>query len=1047
MPPPQADLPLPLLLFQALQTAASTSFQALTGTVLSMPSLPRLLVAAVAASALLLGLAWYLGDPGPREAPRAAAQLDGGDLPGRFDADPDETRENPLQAVERTTFLTEQDGKLTALSWEVLTPRTDFVSDVKGPTARVELGPGRLLVLEAAEGTVEHPGNDFQRGSFRGGTTATFHRLADPAGRTSDATAVLRLLLDAPTSFDRELGRLTTDGPVRVTGPRVDLEGEGLELDFSRAEEEVKKLELQRTDRLRLRSEERAGGGDDAPPAPAAAPSTPGVDPEVASPPGPAAEDLAPAPTLYRVEASGEVRVEADAGARLTGETLTVFFAAAEGLSPGSSKPEPAGPKEPADRGSQEPETAAVRGSEAGAAPTSGPEPAGSLFEPGPGTMELAWTGPLRLRPAEAGEGPEEVQAPGFRGAHLQLLGTPASPATAASGDARVSADALAYATAGGRLVATGAPGRPVRAADPAAGRLRAQRFEAKPDAGVATAYGPGELSASDPDGIPGEEALRVRFQEAMNLAFDPADGGTDAGVVLRRATFTGSVSVLAAAPAGEEPDPAGAAPLGSGGGGGPLTLEASRVVLGFAPPAEDSGERDARPTPESLLADGGVTASRAAEPGAGAAEEPLWTLHSEELRVALSPSPESPGRPGIDGLEAAGGVTVEAAPGAGADAPPLALAADRLVASPKLDRVELNGTTDVPATATRGGVTLTGGVVVAGLTGDRLEVRGPGSLDRTGEDGGGAATRLTWTDSLSYDGVTGEAEALGETLTTSESATERRRIEAGDVLASFDPAEPEAADADADAASPEGPGVGFASLRRLRASAPGGGGGNPRVVVVAETLGPGGAVRSTLRAEGPRLDLEVLPEAEGGRQLLTMPGPGRLILVDEGSPGAEDAASPGGVKLAGEGATFFRWNDALRLDGAGRDAELTGAVFMNHDPRDGSPRVKLYGDRLLAGFDEAEHAQGGDPASPEVELRSIRIDGNVVVESDARTITADHLSYLTDADEVLLWSDDPGGMSITAEGRTVRAGNAGWNLRTNRVDVRGVGGASEALR
>ncbi len=161
--------------------------------------------------------------------------------------------------MERSTFLTEQDGKLTALSWEVLTPKTDFVSDVRSPRARVELGPGRLLVLEAAEGTVEHPGNDFQRGNFRGGTVATFHRLDDPQAAVSDATAVLRLLLDGPTTFDRELGRLSTAGPVRVTGPRVDLVGEGLELDFSRAEEEIKKLVLDRD--LQPPAEAGRGGG------------------------------------------------------------------------------------------------------------------------------------------------------------------------------------------------------------------------------------------------------------------------------------------------------------------------------------------------------------------------------------------------------------------------------------------------------------------------------------------------------------------------------------------------------------------------------------------------------------------------------------------------------------------------------------------------------------------------------------------------------------------------------------------------------------------
>ena len=676
--------------------------------------LPRLLAGALGVSALILTMAWYLGAPGPVAAPREAATLDGEDLPGRFDADPDATRENPLQSVERTTFLTEQDGKLTALSWDVLTPRTDFVSDVEGPRARVELGPGRLLVLEAAEGTVEHPGNDFQRGNFRGGTVATFHRLDDPSAAVSDATAVLRLALDAPTTFDRELGRLTTAGPVRVTGPRVDLAGEGLELDFSRAEEEVKKLVLDRTDRLRLRQESggsaaSAGGEADDEERPSAA----GV---ADTGPTAAAEDEPPAPrpTLYRVEASGEVRVEADRGLGLAGESLVVFFAAEEGLSPGGDAPRPAG-SGTADRGPARPDAGAVRGgaiaAETGA--PGAPEEAGSLFRPGPGTVGLSWTGPLRLRPAGAEEGPEEVRDPGFRGAHLRLLGTEAAPATARSGPASLAADALAYATASGRLLATGGPGRPVVAEDPAAGRLTAVSVRAEPDAGVAVAQGPGQLRASDPDArekpdASGGEALRVSFQDEMELGFDPAaeGAGPGGGVVLRRAVFTGSVEVVAATPAdaGDAGDAGdvGAAGAGAGrplgAGGGRLTLEASRVTLALAPPAEDATNR--RPAPESLLATGGVVASRDAAPAAdGAASPPAWTLRSEDLRVALAPSADDPTRPEIDGLEATGGVTVDAAGVAGeageADAepaPPLRLTADRLVASPRLDRVELNG-------------------------------------------------------------------------------------------------------------------------------------------------------------------------------------------------------------------------------------------------------------------------------------------------------------------------------------------------------------------
>ena len=81
------------------------------------------------------------------------------------------------------------------------------------------------------------------------------------------------------------------------------------------------------------------------------------------------------------------------------------------------------------------------------------------------------------------------------------------------------------------------------------------------------------------------------------------------------------------------------------------------------------------------------------------------------------------------------------------------------------------------------------------------------------------------------------------------------------------------------------------------------------------------------------------------------------------------------------------------------------------------------------------------------IDLRSVRIDGNVVVEQEERTITCDHLSYRTDSEEVQLWSDTGRGLSINAGGRPLQADRATWNLVTDRVDVRGVSGASEALR
>ena len=496
-----------------------------------------------------------------------------------------------MQAVERSTFLTEQDGKLTALSWEVLTPKTDFVSDVRSPRARVELGPGRLLVLEAAEGTVEHPGNDFQRGNFRGGTVATFHRLDDPQAAVSDATAVLRLLLDGPTTFDRELGRLSTAGPVRVTGPRVDLVGEGLELDFSRAEEEIKKLVLDNTFSLRLRRDEAV---DPAGPAPGVASRGPsasvaetGDGPRISDDAGGGEAAAVDAVTVYRVEASGSVDIRSDTGARLDRRDAAAFLRSSGGDSRRRARPPPRRPRlDSADRRPSTPKIPTVRGDEVAAVPAE-PEGSGSLFRPGPGTLELAWTGPLRLRPATADEGPPEVRAPGFADAHLQLGGTEAAPATAASGTASIAAVRLAYGTATGRLVAEGEPGVPVVAEDPAAGRLTARLVEAEPDAGTAVATGPGELRAVDPAAgeAAAEDALRVSFQEAMRLAFDPARGGDDPqDVVLREAVFTGSVSALVAAAEGDADTGGSASPLGSGGG--PLTLDASRLTLTFAPPA-----------------------------------------------------------------------------------------------------------------------------------------------------------------------------------------------------------------------------------------------------------------------------------------------------------------------------------------------------------------------------------------------------------------------------------------------------------------------------
>ncbi|MEM6459726.1 MAG: hypothetical protein AAF710_10090, partial [Planctomycetota bacterium] len=389
------------------------------------------LLGGLVAAAVVVAMAVFLGGPG---APvDAGPDADPPPLTGRGVTADDLANPRPLDLApvevvrDFELFSESGDGGWTRFAGDEVSPQPDFVSDVVRPAAEVYFSPTRVLTITASSGRFHHPGNEPTRGEFYRDTVVTQYQA--PPGQTLDLVGdrhvQFRLYLDELTRFDRETGRLGSDGPVRLVGPRVDFTGRGLDLTFNLAADRIERLVVTQGDQLRFAPTPRNDS---------AATRNRQNDTQPAATPQNEPHPKADPPQRYRVVLLDDLRIQVGSGeANLTGDRLDATFTAA--MTDAADPPDTladAGPRLHFVSARAQSETA--------------PTPRG-LMLPSPNDIVVRWSGRLELTPVDPTD-TDPALGPGDAG--LTLVGTPAVAETADG--RRVAAATVAYQTAGETL-------------------------------------------------------------------------------------------------------------------------------------------------------------------------------------------------------------------------------------------------------------------------------------------------------------------------------------------------------------------------------------------------------------------------------------------------------------------------------------------------------------------------------------------------------------------------------------------------------------------
>ncbi|MEM9752405.1 MAG: hypothetical protein AAF916_03375 [Planctomycetota bacterium] len=1055
-----------------------------------------LVLGAVAGSAAIVALAWTLGGPAELTTQDDLAAPQFATPDGLLAPSPDGG--NPVRRVARAEFRSElEDGRVQVFSFAGVEPRSNvvFVSDFTEPRAELYLTGGRLVTIAAASGTFQHPGNVPTSGRFDSDVVVTLYEAENDALLDVDDAAqiVFRLYLDETTDFDRDLGRIVTEGPVHLTGPAASFRGRGLRLTYSADDERIAELIVEQGDELRLRrdAEDQVTTTDptEAPPT-AETPddqasrgnATPRSQPRTEVP-----QPLEPL-QYYRARFDENVlvRVGPDDEARLTGDTLDLAFAFVEGKE-GPALTQTDRPRHDTRLASAE---TTEETTQTDAAPVLPPFPDASsveeawdglamggwggreLFTPRDDDVRITWAGPLTLYPLD---GPPPMLRSGDNQAFpdpdaalLTLAGTPALVEVAdpdrKGAPTTVAADALAYATATGHLEARGTPDRPFRMHAPDQGTLTGQHLDFRPDAPEfqADVAGPGRLAAAakGPTGAADTNAtaaLNVQFAQRMRLAFLD-DASTDASRDesqsplddlgrLAAADFAGQVHAIAVDPS--EPDEP------------PLDLTAEMLRVDFERDAALASDDDT-PTLRRLHAQRGVLAqyadrSLAADDlVADFTTEPLDDTGEANTRLARLTATGNATALLPDEEEEQGQDQTLAAPAASATT----LTAHQIVATPDAGDAKFGRESGKllliadpadpnapPARITTPTAVLTGPRLLLNEAEQSLQAQGPGRLTQTDGD---ESLAIVFATSLDYRGDAQPfptADAVGDVRAQRGTPIQASRVQAHRLALTFFPdAKPSAEeprDKATDQANTNAAPLPTLQLRTAHATADPDDPATP-VELAAQThpLGHPDDPLTRLTVLGPEVWLTQAPTGDLPPHV-QVTGQGQLRLEDYTEPDdagepndANDDEAAADLQLAGQGVTLFRWTDRLYVDLTTNDLTMYGRVGMNHNPLDGQPNILLLADRLRADLTEDPPFTQVLATDPDAE------QGDTATEPALRQVQLDGSVIVQQetrrvfADQLLFIADDRDVLLQAYPGGTVRAEDTADDRATFEADA-----------
>jgi hypothetical protein len=238
----------------------------------------------------------------------------------------------------------------------------------------------------------------------------------------------------------------------------------------------------------------------------------------------------------------------------------------------------------------------------------------------------------------------------------------------------------------------------------------------------------------------------------------------------------------------------------------------------------------------------------------------------------------------------------------------------------------------------------------------------------------------------------------------------------------------------------------------------------NKDAVVVSRLTAEDGTVLRETRIDSSLLEYDV------PARRLTVPRPGTMLVRDHRPPaekvaGKTQAPEDQDGLDSTRGATAFRWADALDYNGAEHMAKLNGDVVVAYKPDDAKEApVRLRAKEVVAIFEDAPKdapkpgaaapaagtsKDAADVNMPKVRLRSVRAEGDVMVNRDGDELVAPRLTF----DPITHWiravgtPQNPAVYTQAGRAGTTTAREFHWNTQTWKMRIIDAAGRTAAGR
>ncbi len=958
-----------------------------------------MLGAAFTVAALVLILTVLIGGPGFTEE---QSQVDPADVqlyvPG-----PDVNEQMLLGEAENIIYEVNEDGKRILFYANRIVPRNEGEIDAIDTTIQIQLAAGRELTIEADEGTIVAPDQHPQEGEMRGNVIVTLYESPDgsPVDTSSDRDVAIRMYFDDPVEFDLELQQIDSIGPIFLTGPQVQFHGRGLSMNYNQLRQRIERLVIEQGESLRYIPEPPAFTEDNDNDA------TRNVKPVHKSRPErlvPQNDKPSAADNSESVEAAAdrdepkqpiqyyhatfeqldEVRVGLDQYI-VQGDNLSAIFSTktAEEIDAESEQ--------------QGGEPAASRRVNNRRADT-------SLASASSDTLNAALAYALAV---SIGQFPDV---------------DPRSLATFTDDDVVIrwsgrltvlplTKDNLPEEVAGTDDVLVTVTGNPVKILTDKQESFKAPKVSFLSKRSIMQAVG-----TSDSPVI--LEATDLGSLSVLKLDVDQAQG---TGKAVGPGTLTGLIR--------DEDDKTKTKPLS-------ISFMDQLDLAFYLEQDGTSSSGNKEPVKDSSIK--GVKSADFI--GEVQVKYDELDMSTDRLTLALREDvPEGDDKLAVELLTATGSIN------AYVKKEDIRIKAEKLLAFPAKDQLELFGTDDKLATVIHPDATLAAEHMVMDDRAGTVDVPGPGSFTfQPDPDDPGKTVYVTWTKQMRYDDMAGVARFVGDVKTKAIDGTDTNELMGNELVLTF----VEDTSVDTTNADPNDPTTG----RRLAEAVMDG-----NVRYRARSYATNQLKQEQLLTELYMTDADKMIFTDPGEvsdsasgqvaKKVDILGAGRMLITDKRPKDESDtsAGNANAIAMSGSGLTAFQWTDSLLLDLTQGEMLMKGNVAMVHQPESGD-RVELYCHDLAAELRPADDSvsskkkQGGwlSEDAPQPELDRVWADGGIVIRTADISVTCDHMLYQETKGEIILWSDEPGFVEYRAKGEPTPARSSAfkWYRDTGRVEA-----------